>query len=44
MSDTRESAVMTSTDRPDPDATMTAEAIEQRPGAPSTQEPTHPNR
>ena len=59
MSDTRESAVMTSTetdsghtiqrwghrlDRPDPDATMTAEAIEQRPGVPSTDAPTHPNR
>ena len=31
-------------DRPDPDATVTAEAIEQRPGVPSTQAPTHPNR
>ena len=61
--DTRESAVMTSTetdsghtiqrwghrrwphvDRPDPDATVTAEAIEQRPGVPSADAPTHPNR
>ena len=56
MSDTRVSAVMTSTEtdsghsiqrwghrrwshgeRPDPDATMTAEAIEQRPGVPVRQ-------
>ena len=31
-------------DRPDPDATVTAEAIEQRPGVPSADAPTHPNR
>ena len=31
-------------DRPDPDATVTAKAIEQRSGMPSTQTPTHPTR
>ena len=34
----------TPTDRPDPDATVTAEAIEQRPGVPLTDAPTQPNR